>query len=377
MRGETMRAAVWRGVGRPLSIEALMLKQPGPSEVEVEVAACAVCHSDLTFIDGGWSTTPPAVFGHEASGRVRAVGSGVTGVTPGDRVCVTLARSCSTCRDCAKGRRPATCTAALPPDRNRVLMANGAEAVWQGLATAAFAERTVVHESQVIAAPASAGWATAAVVSCAVLTGYGSATRAAAVAPGEDVAVIGLGGVGLNAVQAARLAGARAVIAVDVAPDRLAVAARFGATTTVDPARSDLRACVLALTEGFGAHKVIVCASAAAVIDAALDLLAIGGTLVIAGMPPDGAQCSFDPSALADRSQTIRGSKLGDVVIREDVPHIFSLHARGLYPLDDLVTRTFRFEDINEALDAMRRGEGVRNVVLFDWARMEEADGIA
>ncbi len=363
-----MRAAVWRAVGQPLSLEAVTIARPGPYEVEVEVAACAICHSDLAFMDGDWTARGPIVFGHEAAGRVTAVGAQVSAAAPGDRVSVTLARACGTCPDCARGR-PITCATRLPPDPGAVLRAADGEPLGQGLNTAAFAERVLVHESQIVGLPDSLGWAGAAVVSCAVLTGYGAVARTAALGRGETVAVVGIGGVGLNALQAARIAGAGEIVAIDIAPARLAAATRFGATAVIDASAGDPVGQALALTGGRGVDAAILCVNRAPVIEQAVGMLARGGRLVVAGMPPEDARCIFDPCALASRHQSILGSKFGGAVIREDIPRICGLHAAGEFLLDELVTATFPFERINDALDTMRRGEGLRSVVLFDWAR--------
>lgn len=368
----SIRAAVWQKPGSGLSIERVGLCAPGAGEIEVEVAACAICHSDLAYIDGAWATEGPAVFGHEASGRVVRTGPGVDGVGPGDRVCVTLARSCGTCRDCGLAR-PIRCDTPLPLDTRTVLTGADEGVIGQGLKTAAFAERVVVHQSQVVPIPATMGWAAASVMSCAVLTGFGAVVRTARVVPGESVAVIGAGGVGLNAVQAARIAGARDIVAVDPSPTRRERAGRFGATADVDPAVGDPVAAVRALSGGRGADKIIVCVGSVPAIETSLGMLARGGTMALAGMPADGALCRFDAGALTSANQSILGSKFGEAVVSEDIPRFCSLHASGELKLDELVTAEVPFDEIDAALDVARSGSGLRTVVTFDWAREARA----
>ena len=203
-----IRAAVCTGFGDPLGIERLRLRAPGPGEVEVTLAACAICHSDISYAQGAWGGDLPAVYGHEASGHVSAVGAGVSDVSPGDPVLVTLIRSCGHCATCAGGH-PTRC--ATPPRVAPVLMRADGSPVTQGLNCGAFAERVVVQKSQIAALPEGLSMEAAALLSCGVVTGLGAAVNSARIRPGEVVVVIGAGGVGLNAIQGARLAGAACI----------------------------------------------------------------------------------------------------------------------------------------------------------------------
>lgn len=367
-----IRAAVWHGPGTALTIEPVLLAPPGSDEVEIDIAACAICHSDIAFIDGAWEVLPPAVFGHEAAGRIARVGPGVTGFSPGDRVAVTLARSCGTCPDCLAGA-PTNCIVRLPLDKTSPLTSPNGDPIVQGLRTAAFAEKTIVHKSQIVAVPDDLNWATVSVISCGVLTGVGAARRTGGVKPGHTVAVIGVGGVGLNAVQGAKIAGAGTIIAIDLSAERRTMARAFGATADIDPGAGDVAAEIARLTGGRGLDRVLVCVGSPTVIDSSISMLARGGAVVIVGMPPDGAVSHYDPSTLANSNQSILGSKFGQAVIVDDVPHYCDLYHQGTLQLDELVTGRFAFDDINAALDATRRGEGLRNVVMFDWAREESA----
>lgn len=365
-----IRAAVWYGPGMPLKVEPVLLAPPGPDEVEIEIAACAICHSDLAYTDGAWETAPPAVFGHEAAGRIVRVGQGVTDFVPGDRVAVTLARACGTCCDCLDGA-PTNCTVLLPLDETSPLTSVDGAPIAQGLRTGAFAERVTVHRSQIVTVPDTLNWATVSVISCGVLTGVGAARHTGSVKPGHTVAVIGVGGVGLNAVQGAKIAGAETILAIDLSKERREMALAFGATAEIDPGSEDVAEAISRLTDGRGLDRVLVCVGSPTVIDSTIGMLARGGAVVIVGMPPDGAVSIYDPGALANANQSILGSKFGQSVIGEDVPHYCDLYREGALQLDELVTGHYAFADINAALEATRRGEGVRNVVLFDWAREE------
>ncbi len=225
-----IRAAVCHEFGAPLRIEEVDLRPPQGREIEIEIGAVAICHSDISLADGGWGGTLPAIFGHEAAGRVTALGAPSPTLAVGDSVIVTLIRSCGGCRSCAVGR-PVLCEA--PPEIAGPLAAPDGSAIRQGLACGAFAERVVVDRSQVVPIPSEIPLEAACLLSCGVITGVGAVVNTAGVRPGQDVVVIGAGGVGLNAIQGARIAGARRIIAVDRLEEKLAVAREFGATEGV------------------------------------------------------------------------------------------------------------------------------------------------
>ncbi len=209
----SIHAAVCREFGAPLTIEEVLLRPPDDHEVEVEVAAVAICHSDISYADGGWGGALPAVYGHEAAGRIVATGAGVRDLARGDAVIVSLMRQCGTCLPCATGR-PALCETPRPEEGP--LRARDGGPMTQGLATGAFAERVVVDRTQVVPVPADVPAASACLLACGVMTGVGAVVNTARLRPGEDVVVIGAGGVGLNAIQGARIAGARRIVAVDL-----------------------------------------------------------------------------------------------------------------------------------------------------------------
>lgn len=358
-----MKAAVCRAHKAPLAVEELTLAPPGPGEVEVRIRACAICHSDVTFIDGGWGGALPAVFGHEAAGEVVAVGDGVADVAVGDRVAATLIRSCGHCPCCAAGQRT-HCRASFPLSAASPLADASGAAVTQGLGVAGFAERVVVDASQVAPVGDRIGWAEASLLACGVITGFGAVTNAARLPAGASAVVIGAGGVGLNAVQGAALSGATDVIVIDISPEKLEIARDFGATACIDAGAEDPVAAVMAAT-GAGADYVFVTVGAVAAMAQSYAMLAPGGAAVLVGMPAIGQMSEFDPLTLADSGQRIIGSKMGQSTIRSDIPKLIRSYEAGRLKLDELVTGRFALDEINEALDRTRAGVGVRNVVLF------------
>ena len=228
-----IKAAVAHAFGQPLSIEDVELARPNSGEVEVTLEACAICHSDITYLDGGWGGSLPAVYGHEAAGRISALGDGVTGLKPGDAVVVTLIRSCGTCPSCCTGR-PTGCETAYDGDKGPLSMLDGSK-LHQAMASGAFAQRVVVAQTQVVKIGDDIPMDVASLIACGVITGVGAVVNAAQMRPGQDAVVIGAGGVGLNAIQGARIAGARRIVAVDMLPEKLEIAMEFGATHGVLP----------------------------------------------------------------------------------------------------------------------------------------------
>lgn len=358
-----MRAALSREIGAPLTLETVILRDPGAGEVQVAIESVAICHSDLGYLDGAWASQRPAVYGHEAAGRVTALGEGVTGLSVGQRVAVTLIRSCGTCRLCKKGQ-PALCTARK--DRlSGVLSLPDGTVVEQGLDTGAFAEAVCVHQSQLVALPDDLPAELGALLACGVITGTGAALNTAPVAAGDRVVVIGAGGVGLNAIQGARLAGASQIVAIDLADDKLAAARDFGATDILRADVPKLRRAVMDLTAGEGADVVLVCVGAIAAHQQAASLAAKGGTVVLVGMPPSGQAIQIEPVVLAATAQTIRGSFMGSAVIGRDIPALVDHWRAGRLKLEDLITARFPFEQINDAITAARDPNQRRVVVTM------------
>jgi len=358
-----MKAAVCHAFGEDLVIEEVTLRAPGPGEVEIRMSACAICHSDITYAKGDWGGFLPAVYGHEGAGYVAALGDGVQGLLVGDPVLVTLIRSCGECPNCATGQ-PARCETGVDRVKGPLTTADGGP-LEQGMQTAAFAERVVVDQSQVVKIPADMPMASASLLSCGVITGVGAAINTGRIRPGSSVAVIGAGGVGLNVIQGAAIAGAARIIAVDLEPSKLTAALEFGATDKVlasDTAVDELRT----LTGGRGVDTVLVAVGSAAVYQTAPDYLCQGGTLVMVGMPPVGAGVTWEPLNIASLSHSMLGSCMGDTVLARDIPYLVSLYQQGRLKLDQLVSKTWAFEDINLAIADTLAGKARRNVILFD-----------
>jgi Zn-dependent alcohol dehydrogenase len=362
MTAESIRAAVCRTFGEPLTIERLVLAAPQRDEVEVDVRAVAICHSDIHFAQGAWGGRLPAVYGHEAAGVVRAVGDGVEAFAPGDHVVVTLIRSCGACFHCARGDRVA-CEATFRLDREGPLSTLTGDRVVASMRTGAFAERVLVHASQLAPIPAEMPFAVASLLGCGVITGYGAVVNTAQVAPGDTVAVIGVGGVGLNAIQGARISGANPVIAIDLSEEKLAASREFGATHGLNAASVDLADQVRALTGGRGADYVFVAVGATRAIEQSMTLIRRGGTSVLVGMPATGATITLDPVTIASEGQRILGTKMGSARLPIDIPRLVGLYGSGALKLDELVTGRFALADINEAIAQVVRGEALRNVV--------------
>ena len=357
-----MKAAVCRGFGEPLTIEEIEIDPPKQGEVQVRMAACAICHSDILYMNGGWGGVLPAVYGHEAAGVVEAVGPGVTRAAVGDHVVVSLLRSCGDCYFCAQGEH-AQCETDFPLDREKRLHGADGDLV-QGLRTGAFAELTVVEESQVVPIPRDVPLESASLLACGVITGLGAVTNTAKLPAGASAVVIGTGGVGLNSVQGAALSGAGRIIAVDTAEEKLAAAGRFGATDGL-LAGNDLPERVRALTEGRGADAVFVTVGSARAIEQGFELLRKGGSLVVVGMTPDGVKAQFEAVAFADGAYKVLGSKMGGTRLSVDIPRLVALYRQGRLKLDELITGRYRLEQINQAIADVAKPETLRNVVVF------------
>lgn len=359
-----MKAAVCREFGKPLVIEEVALSDAGPGEVRVKIKATAICHSDISYADGFWGGDLPAIYGHECAGVVEVVGSGVINVKVGDHVVVTLIRSCGHCRACSSGN-PVICDTKFPLDAKTPLTDSTGHPIMQALRTGGFAEYVVVHESQIVSVPATVPFTSASLLACGVITGFGAVTNTAKVPPGSHVVVIGTGGVGLNAIQGARVSGAQTIIAVDIADNKLEAARSFGATHGVNSKSANVAVRVRELTGGRGADYVFVTVGIKSAFDQSYGMLSKGGTVVLVGMPASGVMSEIDPGTMAAYSQNILGSKMGSARIQVDIPNLVALYEQGRIKLDELVTKTYPLEEINEAIAAVKRGDALRNVIIF------------
>ncbi|WP_417519135.1 Zn-dependent alcohol dehydrogenase [Minwuia sp.] len=359
-----MKAAVCRAFGQPLSIEEVEVAPPGPGEIRVKMAACAICHSDIFFADGAWGGDLPAVYGHEAAGIVETVGDGVSGLAVGDHVVVTLIRSCGQCPSCAVGMQ-VTCDAQFPLDTASPIRTTAGEPLGHGLRTGAFAEYVTVDHSQAVAIPKEIPLDAASLLACGVITGFGAVANTARIEAGSTVAVIGAGGVGLNSVQGAALNGASLIVAIDIADDKLAAAKTFGATHTLNSRSDDLKTAIADLTAGKGVDYVFATVGVKQAIAQCFDIAAPGGAIVLVGMPPSGDLIDLDPGTVAALNQRILGSKMGTARIQVDIPYLITLYQQGRLKLDELITGRYPLDRINEAFDSVRRGEALRNVIVF------------
>jgi S-(hydroxymethyl)glutathione dehydrogenase/alcohol dehydrogenase len=350
-----------------MTVGVLDLPDPGPGQVRVRLAAAGVCHSDLSLANGTLQQPVPAVLGHEGAGTVVAVGAGVTSVRPGDPVVLNWSPACRACHFCRIGE-PWLCVHSADASRDHYGTVDGVR-VYAGLGTAAFAEETLVPEAGVLPLPDGVPLAEAALLGCAVLTGYGAVTHAARVAPGESVVVFGLGGVGLSVIQAARIAGAGPIIAVDVRDDKADLARACGATDFLraDPpdAKPLVPKQVRDLTGGLGADHAFECVGRASIIRTAWSSTRRGGSTTVVGIGPATDKVEFSALELFHFARTLRGCVYGNADPAVDLP-VLAEHVRtGALDLNILVTDRITLDGVPDALDRMSRGHGARSLVVF------------
>ncbi|WP_299053632.1 zinc-binding dehydrogenase [uncultured Nocardioides sp.] len=363
-------AALLRGVGQPFEITTLTLDEPGPDEVRVRLAVSGVCASDAHTQSGRIPSPTPTVLGHEGAGVVESVGAGVTHVRVGDHVALSWMPSCGTCRHCQRGR-PVLCTAAAPALLAGTMLDGSVRLHDRGMPVhhysflSTFATHTVVPAASAVPIPAEVPLALASIVGCAVLTGYGAVVNQARVTPGSSVVVFGGGGVGLAAVAGARISGAAQVIVVDPVESKRAAATTFGATHTLTPSPV-LAEQVRALTGGDGADYAIDATGSEGVVATAFDAVVEGGTIVCVGVPAPGVDPVLPGARLVRSEKTVVGSLYGSSRPGLDIPAVLGLHRSGLLPLDRMVTRAFRLDEVNEAFDALRSGTLGKGILVID-----------
>jgi S-(hydroxymethyl)glutathione dehydrogenase/alcohol dehydrogenase len=360
-----VKAAVFHGAKQPLTIEDVEIDKPMAHEVIVKTVASGVCHSDLHFVDGLYPLPPPAILGHEVAGVVEEVGELVNYVKPGDHVICCLSLFCGHCDMCLTGR-PNLC-------RNPELRRgpnDPPKLTWQGTPVAQFAnlgsyaEKMLVHENAVVKMREDMPFAQAALIGCGVTTGVGAVLNTAKIEPGSSVAVFGCGGVGLSAIQGARIGGARMIIAVDTVESKLATAKELGATHIVDASSHDPVQAIRELTGG-GAEYTFEAIGLKKAAEQAYEALAAGGTATVIGMIPVGQKVEIDgPSLLSEKK--LQGSSMGSNRFRRDMPRYIDFYMQGRLKLDEMVSRTGRLEDVNEAFKWMKAGEVARSVLIVD-----------
>ncbi|MET9085402.1 Zn-dependent alcohol dehydrogenase [Streptomyces sp. NPDC004237] len=358
-----VRAAVLPAVGAPLSVTGIELPDPGPGQVRVRLAAAGVCHSDLSLSDGTMRVPVPAVLGHEGAGTVVAVGEGVTRLSPGDPVVLNWAPACGRCHACGLGEVWLCADALAGAAGVHARTADGTE-LHPGLNVAAFAEETVVAESCVLPLPDGIPLTDAALLGCAVLTGYGAVHHSARVQPGETVAVFGVGGVGLATVQAARIAGASRIVAVDVSPEKEELARAAGATDYVVASATTPRA-IRALTGKQGVDVSVECVGRAVSIRAAWESTRRGGRTTVVGIGGKSEQVTFNALELFHWGRTLSGCVYGNSDPARDLP-VLAEHVRaGRLDLGALVTERIALDGIPAAFENMLAGKGGRALVVF------------
>jgi len=365
-----MRAAVLFAPNEKLKVVEVGLEKPGPGEVMVRLAATGICASDWHTLTGAIPSPTPSVLGHEGAGVVESVGESVRSVAPGDHVVLSWIPSCGHCRYCESGR-PNLCSVAAPALLAGTLVSGARRLSYRGeplyhysfLST--FAEAVVVDEACCVPIRKDVALSVAALVGCAVTTGYGAVVNRAQAEPGSTVLVFGSGGVGLSAVMAARVSGARYVVAVDPVAFKRELALEVGATHVADPVAEDVAALVAGLTEGDGADVAIESAGRSELVAEAFRLTRRGGTIVCVGIPAADATVSLPGPALVRHEKIVTGSLYGSCRARQDMPRILDLYAEGRLPLDRLVTRTYGLDEINEAFDDMVAGRLARGVIAF------------
>lgn len=360
-----MKAAVLIEAGKPLVIEQVNISNPGPHEVLIRTAACGLCHSDLHFIEGTYPHPLPAIPGHEAAGIVEAVGSEVRTVKVGDAVITCLSAFCGHCEYCVTGRM-SLCLGAetrrKPGEAPRLTRPDGSP-VAQMLNLSAYAEMMLIHEHACVAINPEMPLPQASVIGCAVTTGAGTIFNACKVTPGETVAVIGCGGVGLATINAAKIAGAGRIIAADPIPEKRALAMKLGATDVIDAMADDAAKQIQELTKG-GVDHAIEAVGRPASGELAVKSLKRGGTATILGMMP--LQHSVGLSAMDLLSgKKLQGAIMGGNRFPVDIPRLVDFYMRGLLDLDSIISETIPLEQINEGFDKMKRGDAARSVIVF------------
>ncbi|MGK0169022.1 MAG: S-(hydroxymethyl)glutathione dehydrogenase/alcohol dehydrogenase [Gammaproteobacteria bacterium] len=362
-----MRAAIFRKAHEPVTIEDVSVDSPQDREVLVRTAATGVCHSDLHFVDGDLPAgRRPMVMGHEGAGIVEAVGAGVTTLKEGDHVVACLSGFCGTCEQCLSGH-PNLCNARYVsrPRGAQPRLRLAGEPATQFADVGSFAEQMLLHENSVVKIDSDIPLDRAALVGCGVLTGVGAALRTAGLQAGQSVAVFGCGGVGLSVIQGARIGGAGRIIAVDQFQSKLDMAMNLGATDALDASAGHTVDALREMTGGRGVDHAFEAVGLPVLVRQCVESLAIGGTATIVGVPPMGAMIEFPFSALHPECK-VQTSRMGSNRFRIDIPMYLDFYRQGRLRLDDMVTRTGRLEDVNEAFRAMKAGEVARTVLCFD-----------
>ncbi|MDE2938224.1 MAG: Zn-dependent alcohol dehydrogenase [Chloroflexota bacterium] len=361
-----MKAAVLREVNVPLEVEEVQVDAPGPREVLIRTGASGVCHSDLHYVEGSYSIPKPAILGHEAAGIVEAVGEQVYYLKPGDTVIMCLSVFCGHCEFCLRGQ-PVLCTrtdvvrSADQPPRLR----KDGEGITQMAQLGSYAELMLVHENACVKVREDVPMDRLALIGCGATTGLGAVLNTAAVEPGSTVCVVGCGGVGLNCIQGAALAGALRIIAVDTVETKLTMAREFGATDVIDASSGDVVERIRDLTDD-GVDYSFEAIGLKQTAEQCYQMLRPGGTATVIGMIPEGTMIEIDAGGFLRRERKLQGSSMGSNRFRTDMPRYIEFYLQGRLKLDELVSQQMKLEQINEAFADMKGGNVARSVILFD-----------
>jgi len=362
-----MKAAVMRANDAPLEIEDVRLDDPGPGEVLVKIAASGICHSDLTAIEGGLPVPSPCILGHEPAGVVEAVGQGVTDFQAGDHVIGCLTAWCGVCKFCTGGR-PYLCLTQLEgrPQgaKSRLAAANG-DPIFQFANLSSFAEKMLCPERSLVKIRDDMPLDRAALIGCGVTTGLGAVLNTVRVPAGASVAIIGCGGVGLSALQGARIIGAGQIIAIDAQAWKLDLARTLGATACVDATSGDPIGAVHEITDA-GADFVFECIGLVSTVQQAVAMTGRGGTTVLVGVLPFGQLVPISTTDLTLQEKRITGSYMGSNRFRFDMPKYVDFYLDGRLRLDEIISSRLALDQVNAAFDRMRKGEAARQVIVFD-----------
>ncbi|GAA2460258.1 S-(hydroxymethyl)mycothiol dehydrogenase [Actinomadura vinacea] len=358
-----VRGVVAKGKGEPVSVETVLVPDPGPGEALVKVQACGVCHTDLHYREGGINDEFPFLLGHEAAGVVESVGDGVTEVEPGDFVILNWRAVCGQCRACRRGR-PWYCFDTHNA-KQKMTLADGTE-LSPALGIGAFVEKTLVAAGQCTKVDPEASPAAAGLLGCGVMAGLGAAINTGGVTRGDSVAVIGCGGVGSAAVAGARLAGAAKIIAVDIDDRKLNWATGLGATHTINSSGTDPVAAIRELTGGFGADVVIDAVGRPETYEQAFFARDLAGTVVLVGVPTPEMKLELPFLEVFGRGGALKSSWYGDCLPSRDFPMLIDLYRQGRLDLDAFVSETIALNDVEAAFTKMHHGDVLRSVVVFE-----------
>jgi S-(hydroxymethyl)mycothiol dehydrogenase len=359
---QTVRGVISRTKGQPVEVVDIVIPDPGPGEVVVDIQACGVCHTDLTYRDGGINDEFPFLLGHEAAGVVESVGTGVTNVEPGDFVILNWRAVCGQCRACKRGR-PHLCFDTFNAEQ-KMTLTDGTE-LTPALGVGAFADKTLVHEGQCTKVDPAADPAAAGLLGCGVMAGLGAAINTGAIDRDDTVAVIGCGGVGDAAIAGARLVGAKRIIAVDTDNRKLDWARQFGATHTINAKELDPVQTIQDLTDGNGADVVIDAVGRPETWKQAFYARDLAGTVVLVGVPTPDMKLEMPLIDFFSRGGSLKSSWYGDCLPERDFPTLISLYLQGRFPLDKFVSERIGLDQIEDAFRKMHAGEVLRSVVIL------------